>query len=669
MLKRRKQNKAAARSGSTPAMKKLHRNIFWQAGLALLTVVLTIVIVFSMSAAWYTNVVQTSGLVIQAESWGFDGEIKVSNAVITAAPGDEGVVSLEAYNNNQSVSEVSVGVSKARMDTQMQQRLYFYVDAPMTRNNETMERVYLSSKESYTYTLFGGEDLILTEEMHSDAQIKWHWVYDVLGYYVLGTWSEERNTLSEEEYLRPIEYDYDQATTTFSENGDTLTMELKTVDGETTVEDFLVALSRTDGYQGQIDPASKLGSGYYPVDVDENGYGVYAYLCTYSDIELATEYDTALGQAAKDALENGTEPQVYETKLLICAQKNNNNAVSVSSLSSLQGLLELNSKTAVQLSDDITMTGEEKLVIPQGSSLTLDLNGHTITGTPDQKLIEAQPGSSLTLLNGQVTGSGSYGLYCAGAQVVCHQVELSGFRYGVYVGDNSNDNTVDSVVRLVDCDISASGYTVFVSGNGTASEQKTQLVVDNCRLYSDGMVLCSNGSDGRWGTDIQILNSTLTSNPDNVSAGIYHPQKDSTLTVYNSTVSGYTGIAIKGGSVSIQGSTVTGSGAKQSPQVSGSGFADTGDGIYIEANYGYDILLQISGADVTDGDTTTYRESVISSDHGYSLQVFEPDADNVTVQIYSGRFDESQNQAYLAEGSVQTESDGAYLVATQADTE
>ena len=667
MLKYLKQNKAAARPGKSAALKKAQHTVLWQAGLALLTVILTIVIIFSMTAAWYTNVVQTSGLVIQAESWGFDGEIIVNSSAIVAAPGDEGGIHLEVNNTSQSMSAVSVGVSKARMEPQMQQRLYFYIDTQMTRNGETMDRVYLNTQDSYTYTLFGGQKLTLTDEMHTDVQLKWQWVYDVLGYYVLGTWSEERNTLTPVEYLRPIEYNYDEATTTFRQDGDTLTMELKTVDGHTTVEEFLVALSKKDGYEGQIDPYNKLGAGYYPVSVDEDGYGVYAYLCSYTDIELATQYDTALAKAAQEAEKNGTEGQRYEAQLIISGQKNDENVINVSTLAALKTAIELNAGTVIQLTDDITITESNEIVIPKGTQIMLDLNGHKVTSTSTQKTIEAQPGSSLTVINGELVGPGTTGrgIHSVGAEVVCYQVKISDFAYGIYIGDDEEGNTLDSRVRLVDCNMSADNCTVFVGGNGLLSEQKTQLIVENSTLYSESFAVAANGTvtgNGRWGTDIQILHSTLTSNSENKSAAIYHPQKDSTLTIYDSTISGYTGIAIKGGTIHVLGSTVTGEGEKQAPVPGNSGFSDTGDGIYIEANYDQDILLTIDGVQLTGPAGTTYRESYISSEYSYSLQICEPDADNVTVRIYSGVFDEEQKKEHLAEGSTQTEDGGIFIV-------
>ena len=166
---------AGSTAPESAVLKRAKRKIYWQAALALMTIVLTLVIIFTMSAAWYTNIVQTNGLVIKAESWGFDGDVKVNNTAITAAPGDEGLIHLEVKSKSNSVSAVSVSASKARLTDadEMGKRLYFYVDTQMVRNGETMERVYLNSLESYTYTVFGQGELTLTEQVHNGPQLKW----------------------------------------------------------------------------------------------------------------------------------------------------------------------------------------------------------------------------------------------------------------------------------------------------------------------------------------------------------------------------------------------------------------------------------------------------------------------------------------------------------------
>jgi hypothetical protein len=221
----------------------------------------------------------------------------------------------------------------------------------------------------------------------------------------------------------------------------------------------------------------------------------------------------------------------------------------------------------------------------------------------------------------------------------------------------------------VDCELSGIDSAVYISGNGLASTQKTQLIVERGTMRSDAMVIWGNGDtsgNGRWGTDIQIIDSTLLSNEQNEGAAIFHPQKDSTLTIYNSKLSGYTGIAIKGGTISIQASEIMGKGAgtdfddKGNPVVNPSGFADTGDAIYIEANYGYEIRVEIDDAEILGGEVTT---SAITSEHRNSIRVWEADAANVSVKIFAGQFKEEQPSHYIASGSVQNKKgEGLYEV-------
>lgn len=648
-----------ARNGNAPALTRMRKQIVWQAGLAVMTIVLTLVIVFAMTAAWYTNIIQTSGLVFEAEAWGFDGTIQVASDPIKAGPGDDDIIQLEIANNNQNTTAVTVNVSKTRMVAEMQKRLYFYVDTQLTRNDETMTRVYLNSQEGYTYTLFNQGDLILTEEIHNGPQLRWQWVYDVLGYYVLGSANSDRTDVTELEYLRPIEYDYDQATivtkTETINNNEVVTMEIATVDGEHTPEEFLEELSASDGYAGVIDTekAIKVGD-YYPVDVDEEGYGVYAYLCSYTDIEMANRYDTAVGEAAA-AVENQTQPEgetsepllqpvLYEAQLLITAQKNKNSIINVSTLAALETAMELGTADVIQLSGNITLSDTESVTISGNRQVMLDLNGKTITCNGTDVAVQVEEGSSLTMVNGTLASSvGTTNAVCAtGAEVVLSNVKIQGFTDSIRIADDAGDKGMDSKVRLIGCDVDAKSYAIIVKGNGSQSERPTQLIVENSTITSDGVAIGGNGSLDQSGTDIQILNSTIKGNADKVSTAIFHPQDGGTLTVYRSVVSGYTGIAIKGGHVSIIDSTVEGTGEKMEPAFYGSGCADTGDAIYIETNYGYKILLEIS------------EDSDIRASKSYSLQVYKPDADNVTVRIYSGDFDEPQPASYIAEGSEQT---------------
>lgn len=662
----------------------MQKRIYRQAALAGLTVVLTVIILFAVTSAWYTNVVQSSGLVFQAEAWGFDGDIFVNDTAIQAAPGDTGVVHLEIANNSDSISAISLNVSKANMKDLMKKRLYFYVDTRMNRNGEVMDRVYLNNYESYTYTLFGQGKLMLTEQTNNAPQLKWQWVYDVLGYYVLGQpvsyaaeASEEDQTgetLPEEsltrmnirDYLRPIEYEYEKAGFSMEEdeNGSLVT-KLETIDG-LTPEAFLRNLFQKDGYRGNY-VGEPVAGGYYPVDVDpETGYGVYAYLCTPSNVVMENEEDRKLGELAYKVekreyiSEENKKLLSSQAVLNISAQKNESTAVNVSTLKGLQDSIDQGTADVIQLGSDIHISKNNTLMISGDTRVMVDLNGYTVTSETGNA-IKVQPGGHLTMLNGTMNCSEldpkikECAVYATGAEVVLSQVEMTGYDYGIYVGDNDGGNLLDSRVHMLGCKINAGTCAVLVSGNGLLSAQKSQLIVERCELYSDLLTICGNGTatgNGQWGTDIQVISSQVHGNVDKYASGIYHPQKDSTLRVYDSVVTGYNGIAIKGGHVSIVGSTIEGKGAKQEPSVSNSGFTDTGDAVYIDAGYGYEILLEVGniapGADGAGG-----VESKLTSLHSNSLQVYEKNATNVAVKISGGLFQEELPKKYLVENAVQ----------------
>lgn len=583
-------------------LRRIRKRIGLQVALTALTLLLTAVIAFGMTAAWYTNVVRTGGLVFEVEKIGVNVDATVSTDTITAKPGDNGVIGLEATNLGTQAVRVSVAVSKNAMAEEMRKRLYFYVDAQSTQNGELVQRTYLTRTDSYTYTLFPNNALKLTSTYHNDASLKWCWVYDVLGYYVLG--NAEGTGVTVEEYLRPIEYDYDRAT--FDADG-----KLRTVDGKTSVTDFLVELSKTDGYTGEIDPSKKIGD-FYKVSVDEDGYGVYAYLCTYAQIESNTAYDTALGEAA---LDNNTE--TYTALLTVTAENAVYETVSATTEEEIRDLLS--SGKVIRLENDVTLTSQLKP--KKGESVQLDLNGHTLTtNTSDTFAIALEEGTTLTLTNGALTGNGSeHAFSLAGSDLTLNNITLNNYLKGVNVEDTAA-NGQTSVVRMTDCVMSTTDFTVRFFGNGTASEQRSQLYIERCELTSDKYVVVGNGTAKWGGTDIQILDSTLTQNADKIAyAAVFNPQKDSTLYIYNSTVSGYNGVVIKGGEVTIEKSHIYGVGTDPAePKLSGDGYADTADAIYIETAYSNAIRLTLS-------------DSQACSSYSCGLRVFEENSPYVTI--------------------------------------
>jgi len=267
----------------------------------------------------------------------------------------------------------------------------------------------------------------------------------------------------------------------------------------------------------------------------------------------------------------------------------------------------------------------------------LDLNGHTITGPATGTLMTLTGDSDVILMNGKIQSQDKSKdiISVSNSSLTLSDVEITGGNEGIDISDQNG--SVDSCIRLFRSTFDTEGSAVYVRGNGTRTEAKTQVIIEDCTLKSNYIGVATNGTTSYWGVDIQIRHSTLTGK----YAAVYQPQGNGTVQVTDSTLTGYTGVAIKGGELHVLDSTITGTGAAQNPQYSQSGFTDTGDGIYIETNYDGDILLEISGG------------SRIESAYSYSLQVFEPDAANVTVKIYNGVFDEEQPAEYIDEGSVQ----------------
>lgn len=612
-------------------LKVAQNNVWRQAALALLTVVLALILIFAMSAAWYTNVVKTGDLIFQVEQWGFSGSVEIGDVPILAAPGDSGIIELSMTNSSNDLVAANVSILKSTMSTDMQKRLYFYADTSAVVNDETVERIYLTGNQSYTYQIFSQGLLTLSETVSNDVQLKWFWVYDVLGYYVQGVLENENVTVSE--YLRPVEYSYDEAKTTFDEEG-----KLLTIDGNTTVEALLEDLSRTDGYEGTItvDENKWTKDGFYPISVDENGKGVWIKFLSYSEIEKEIITDTAMG--------TGELPVEAKARLTITAENVLLKMETVSNVEQLQSQLQTEGLVVLQLTEDITV---DQLTVSANTQAIIDLNGNTITGTADQDTIVVEEGGSLTMMDGQMLGAGKkFAITPTGAEITLSNVKVSDYERAVVVQDHLGE--ADSTVRLVGCDINTSDVSLFVRGNADKTETKTRLIIENTTINSGYVAICGNGNPDTWGTDIQIINSKLTG----YYAAIYHPQKDSSITVSSgSMLTGYTGVAMKAGSLYVMDSSVIGTGEHGAPSYAVSGFSDTGDGIYVEANYGHDILVEVSGDSVITG----------TQDKTFAVQVYEPDAPNVTVRIFGGSFSTSV-AGFLADDRTETESNGRFMV-------
>lgn len=294
----------------------------------------------------------------------------------------------------------------------------------------------------------------------------------------------------------------------------------------------------------------------------------------------------------------------------------------------------------------------------------LDLNGKTLTydySNTDTAMMTLSEGSSVTILNGTIVSAAnkvtanSVGFQVTGGELTLSGVTTSGIGGVVNVKDSTGTGT-DSKVRLLDCTIDAEDIAIYMTGNGTASDDLSQLVVEGCTINAKFAGVYGNGSASAWGTDITVGNTTITGG----YTGIYHPQKDSTLTIYNSTITSYTGVAIKGGYVSIIDSIITGTGgdgnAVTNITPSQSGFFDTGDGVYVETNYGWPIEVEI------------YNSTVSATGGGLAVRQYLVEDSHASIVIYSGTFSSQVDSSHIFSGSTQTQDTSGYKVAVNTES-
>ena len=602
----------------------------WKQALFALAALATLgVLLYSLTTAWYTNVAETTELVFETESWGFEGQVKALDTGLLLAPGQNACAEMSVTNDGEQINQITVTVDKSSMPEELQKRIYFYVPATVKQHEETVECVYLSPYGGYSYRVMPKSTLLLTADSAADAPVRCEWVYDVLGYYVYGTLDKDHKLITAEQikaskrkdveapvYIRPVEYDYDKAI--FQDD------KLLTVDGDK-VDDFVKALLAADGYKN-VDTTKIVGD-YYAVNItgmsETEQTGLWLYLCTQTEIEAAAELDTRIGTyryllARKDDQGNTVELTEDEKKeyvsvaelltgtsatIQIAGQNLRTSIADVTEAESLTAALTRGE--SVRLAGDMTLG--EAITIPADKDVIIDLNGKQLTtNVVEQPVLKGAPGSSITVLNGTINGgSRDTAVQLVGSSAAFSGVTIQG-RLLIDDKNESNENGTVSVVRLSNCTLKTVGdeqVGVHVFGNGAASRSRTVLLVEDCTIESTFAGILGNGSDDCYGTDIQVLNSTVKGK----YAGIYQPQRGSRLLVQNSTVEGMTGIAVKGGTVTIRNCIVNGTRedgfvpSAEQVKASRNGWLDTGAGVYVEANYDWaeEIAMTIAGSTIS----------------------------------------------------------------------
>lgn len=574
---------------------EMKARIYKQAGLALTAILVTVALLFAMSTAWYSNVLEAGSLTFQAEKWELNADHVSSNGNVVAQPGTRGILPVSYKSTSDSIVNAYVNVSKEQMEVPLQKRIYFYTETPYTvgsgENAETVARRYLTNSTAAPYTVLSMGQLTMSDDFCTvDTPIYWEWVYDLLGYYVRLEPTGDGGVI-EKEYLRPIVYDYDKAT--FDEKSGNLA----TVDGEH-FEKFLMKLSETDGYlniftENNAIQDSTTGAKYYIVDNDNQdalGYYTAIRLLTKQEIAAANAWDTEQGKNGKS---------FNDLKITITGEATNVDMINVGTTEQLTNALQSENGGYIRLSGNLELT--ENITVSAKKPVILDLNGATLTGSATGgDLFTVGKGANLTVLNGTIKNSAGnktlFGVNNGKLTVSNVTATAEGeSQWGIYIQDNNGATAQDgdSTVYITHSTISTGLPTVMVIGNNTTTAQKTRCVIENSTLTSDYVAVCGNGQTVSGGTAIEIKDSIITGK----YAAVYHPQDNSTLHAENSTFTGNTGIAVKGGTVYLDNCVVTGSAAAAlAGAFNNNGFTDTGAAVYLEAGYERDnIAVYITG--------------------------------------------------------------------------
>lgn len=636
------------------------KRIYKQAGLALTAILVTVALLFAMSTAWYSNVLEAGSLTFQAEKWELNADHVSSNGNVVAQPGARGILPVSYKNTSDSIVNAYVNVSKEQMEVQLQKRIYFYTETPYTverkaniegeSNKETVARRYLTNSTAAPYTVLSMGQLTMSDDFCTvDTPIYWEWVYDLLGYYVRLEPTDDGSVI-EKEYLRPIVYDYDKAT--FDENGN-----LATVDGEH-FEKFLLKLSETDGYLNNFTAGTESYTGtdgvsvtYYIVDkeVDASSYTAIR-LLTKQEIAEANLWDTEhAGASFKNV-----------NKITITGEAANVDMINVGTTEELTNALRSENGGYIRLSGNLELT--ENITVSAKEPVILDLNGATLTGSATGgDLFTVGKGRELTVINGTIKNSAGnktlFGVNNGKLTVSNVTATAEGeSQWGIYIQDNNRTTAQDgdSIVYITHSTISTGQPTVMVIGNNTTTAQKTRCVIENSTLTSGYVTVCGNGQTVSGGTAIEIKDSIITGK----YAAVYHPQDNSTLHAENSTFTGNTGIAVKGGTVYLDNCVVTGRAkAALAGSFNNNGFTDTGAAVYLEAGYERDnIAVYITG-----------ENSRITAEKQQALLLYHDAKDTKTrkarIAISGGTYS-SDVKDYLADAHFQStpNEDGTYTV-------
>ena len=243
----------------------------------------------------------------------------------------------------------------------------------------------------------------------------------------------------------------------------------------------------------------------------------------------------------------------------------------------------------------------------------LTMNDGTIESTTKWDALYAQGGAQVTINGGLITNT------CTGA---------AGYAIDLYGNASGSGDPIATTLTInggsIVSNTAQKGYGISIYGNGAT------LNMTDGAITANHFAITGNGTAKYGGTTINISGGSLSS----ATAGtaIYHPQAG-TLNITGGTITGQTGIGIKGGTLNISGGTIHAVG-NNGGRVEGynNGINSSFAAVQIESNPGYAGNMSITVSD----------NATLISDSWYAFYEYlsNPDAATKvnTIAVSGGHF-------------------------------
>ena len=340
---------------------------------------------------------------------------------------------------------------------------------------------------------------------------------------------------------------------------------------------------------------------------------------------------------------------------------------------SIQAAIDAADGAPVTLYDDVTLS--EALTIDK--AVTINLNGKTVSASTTAANITA----NATIKNGTIDYVGETsvnGLVVTNNATLTLEgvtVDYEGSGQAVRLGKGGTPENNGGNAVITDSEIKGGVAGVAMFGTAEGAANKTTLTATDSTIT--GSVYYGIATNGIfYNNDITLSGTTVKG----TSTGMYLPGSGET-TITGGSVKGATGIEIRAGKLTIDGATVTATGAYEEPVPNGSGTTVEGVAIAVSQHTterpievtvnggtfnatGKDgkAFLEIDTVEDEEGETTPSEDVTIAISGGNFTAPVE--SKNKTEFVSGGNFSEVLDSAYLGENVNMYVSEGKYTAAT-----